>query len=74
MADFPRFKPLPGEWYYGSLCPTCGIAVPIVMDPEDGDGPFELLPGWVLIACDNGHEHRYQRSKLQRVCHRGTGK
>jgi hypothetical protein len=76
MVTFPRYTPQIGDWYYGGICPMCGIRVPFTFDPYDGGDPEEdeepiELMGWVLLTCDQGHEHRYQASKFQRRQYRG---
>jgi hypothetical protein len=69
MVDFPPYRPLAGEWFYGANCPTCGVTVPFAMDPEDGNGAhaFTDYPGWIEMACKSHHKHRYRATELLRV-------
>jgi len=66
MVKMPRYYPIRGEWFYGAVCPTCGLRVPFTMDPDDGEGEFALAPGWIEMTCDQGHTHRYRASEMQR--------
>jgi hypothetical protein len=67
MVTFPRFTPMERDWYYGYNCQTCGMKVPVTLDPDDGEGNPAAFEGWIVIACNHGHEHRYRGSEMLRI-------
>jgi hypothetical protein len=64
----PRYRPQPGEWFCGTNCPHCGIAVPLGPDPMDGEGDhaFKEYPGWQPAKCRNRHKYQFRPPELLR--------
>ena len=69
MANLPPYRPLPGDWFYGTNCPECGVAVPFGPDPMDGEGEhaFKDYPGWQPSKCKNAHSYRFRACEMLRV-------
>jgi hypothetical protein len=69
MANLPPYRPLPGDWFYGTNCPECGVAVPFGPDPTDGEGEhaFKDYPGWQPSKCKNAHSYRFRACEMLRV-------
>ncbi len=55
--------PLPGEWYWGIICPTCGLHCPMHRDIQQGIAPTSEIvrrspqSHQARIAGECGHCH-----------------